>query len=100
MATADQEKLGTPAMIEKERAITATNKLMERLTAEGTPGSEELMILIESIKELAKPSKEKAVDLFKKVEEKFPHKTLGEDKWYLVVVSVSELHFMNITDSQ
>jgi len=32
---------------------------------------------------------EKAVSLFKALEEKFPHKSLGHDKWYLVAVCVA-----------
>lgn len=34
----------------------------------------------------AEPTKEEAVSLFEAVEKKFPHKTVGEDTWYLVVV--------------
>ena len=34
-----------------------------------------------------------AIELFEAVERKFPHKTLGDDKWYLVVVSREELYF-------
>jgi hypothetical protein len=33
------------------------------------------------------PSTEEAIALFEAVERKFPHKTVGDDKWYLVVVS-------------
>lgn len=32
------------------------------------------------------PTPEEAIALFKEIEAKFPHKTLGDDKWYLVVV--------------
>lgn len=35
----------------------------------------------------ADPTPEDAIKLFRAVEEKFPHETLGNDKWYLVVVS-------------
>jgi len=34
------------------------------------------------------PTVDEAVALFQAIEEKFPHKTLGDDKWYLVVVSL------------
>jgi len=34
----------------------------------------------------AEPTKGEAVSLFEAVEKKFPHKTVGEDTWYLVVV--------------
>lgn len=33
------------------------------------------------------PTKDEAITLFESVEEKFPHETLGDDKWYMVVVS-------------
>jgi hypothetical protein len=33
------------------------------------------------------PTAEEAVVLFKSIEEIFPEQTLGEDKWYLPVVS-------------
>lgn len=33
------------------------------------------------------PAKEEAVALFTAIEKKFPHKTVGEDAWYLVLVS-------------
>jgi hypothetical protein len=32
------------------------------------------------------PTPEEAIRLFEAIEEKFPSKTLGEDKWYLVAV--------------
>jgi hypothetical protein len=32
------------------------------------------------------PTAEEAVALFEAIEKKFPHKTLGEDKWYIVAV--------------
>lgn len=32
------------------------------------------------------PTAAQAIDLFEEVEQKFPHKTLGEETWYLVVV--------------
>ncbi|RQM08552.1 hypothetical protein DH86_00000276 [Scytalidium sp. 3C] len=35
----------------------------------------------------ADPTPEDAIKLFRAVEEKFPHETLGNDKWYLVVLS-------------
>lgn len=33
------------------------------------------------------PTAEEAIVLFKAVEDAFPSKTLGEDKWYILVVS-------------
>ena len=33
------------------------------------------------------PTADEAVALFHAIEEKFPHKTVGKDKWYLVAVS-------------
>ncbi|KAE8444916.1 hypothetical protein EG329_014043 [Mollisiaceae sp. DMI_Dod_QoI] len=33
------------------------------------------------------PTKDEAITLFESVEEKFPHETLGDDKWYMVVLS-------------
>lgn len=33
------------------------------------------------------PTEEEALTLFKALEEKFPSKTLGEDKWYVLTVS-------------
>jgi len=36
---------------------------------------------------LQEPTPEQAVSLFKEIEDLFPHKTLGGDKWYLVAVS-------------
>ncbi len=37
--------------------------------------------------EFHEPTKEEAVALFESIEQKFPHETLGDDKWYLVTVS-------------
>jgi hypothetical protein len=37
------------------------------------------------------PTPEQAIALFKDIENKFPHSTLGEDKWYLVAVSAFNL---------
>ncbi|TVY75992.1 hypothetical protein LSUE1_G004270 [Lachnellula suecica] len=36
---------------------------------------------------IQEPTTEEAVALFKAIEEKFPKQTLGEDKWYLPVLS-------------
>jgi hypothetical protein len=33
------------------------------------------------------PTSEDAIALFKEIEQIFPHKTLGDDKWYLVAVN-------------
>jgi hypothetical protein len=33
------------------------------------------------------PTSEDAIALFEVIQKKFPHKTLGDDKWYLVAVS-------------
>ena len=33
------------------------------------------------------PTSAEAVSVLKDVEQAFPHKTLGDDKWYLVAVS-------------
>jgi len=50
-----------------------------------------LLLLINKIlKEFGnRMTPEKAVSLFKVLEEKFPHKSLGHDKWYLVAVCVA-----------
>jgi hypothetical protein len=32
------------------------------------------------------PTVEQAIALFEAIEQKYPHKTLGKDTWYLVVV--------------
>jgi len=44
-------------------------------------------IHIPSMAELHQPTKEDAVALFQSIEQKFPHRTLGDDKWYLVTLS-------------
>jgi hypothetical protein len=72
---------------EKERAISTVTQLLAELREEKPTSQQDLMTLLESIKQINKPTKEKAVELFKAIETKFPSKTLGEDKWYLVVVS-------------
>jgi hypothetical protein len=33
------------------------------------------------------PTEDEALTLFKAIEEKFPSKTLGDDKWYVLAVS-------------
>jgi hypothetical protein len=35
------------------------------------------------------PTEDEALALFKAIEEKFPSKSLGDDKWYVLMVSVS-----------
>lgn len=35
------------------------------------------------------PTEEEALALFKSVEERFPSKSLGDDKWYILAVSGS-----------
>lgn len=35
---------------------------------------------------IREPTPEEAIILFKAIEERFPHKTVGDDKWYLVTV--------------
>lgn len=46
------------------------------------------------------PTAAQAIDLFEEVEQKFPHKTLGEETWYLVVLSslvgIEPEHAMNL----
>jgi hypothetical protein len=37
------------------------------------------------------PTAEDATVLFEELEKKFPHETLGNDKWYLVAVSTKSL---------
>ena len=37
--------------------------------------------------EFHEPTAAEAITLFQTIEQKFPSKTLGEDKWYLVAVS-------------
>jgi len=76
---------------QNEEAIAAVTELLERLKGSKPSSQVELMTIIESIKEVYKPTKESAIKLFKSIEEKFPHESLGGDKWYLVVVSVQEM---------
>lgn len=102
MATLNsQEPIPTDSAInKKERAITSVTKLLAKLKQDEPTSHQDLMNLFESIKEINKPTKEKAVELFKAIETKFPHRTLGGDKWYLVVVSGQELDPANITNAQ
>lgn len=37
--------------------------------------------------EFAEPTKADAFALFSAIEKKFPHSTVGDDKWYLITVS-------------
>jgi chromosome segregation ATPase len=73
---------------EMEQAIKSVTELLEKLKEDKPTSQQDLMNLIENVKSIRKPTKEAAVELFEAIETKFPHKTLGEDKWYLVVVSV------------
>lgn len=39
------------------------------------------------------PTDDEALALFKAIEEKFPSQTLGDDKWYVLLVSIAmQLH--------
>ena len=38
------------------------------------------------------PTDDEALALFKAIEEKFPSQTLGEDKWYVLLVGTT-MHF-------
>lgn len=38
------------------------------------------------------PTSEQAIALFESIEQKYPHKTLGEETWYLVVVCQHVFH--------
>lgn len=38
------------------------------------------------------PTEEEALELFKAVEDNFPSKTLGSNKWYILVVSMKLFH--------
>jgi hypothetical protein len=42
------------------------------------------------------PTSEDAIALFQSIEEKFPHKDLGEDSWYLVTVDLLSISLVNI----
>lgn len=44
-------------------------------------------IHITNMAAIHEPTKEEAIALFESIEKKFPHGTLGDDKWYLVTVS-------------
>lgn len=85
---------------ERDRAIKSVTELLEKLKEDEPTSQQDLMNLIESIKRLRNPTKKAAVELFEAIEAKFPHKTLGEDKWYLVVVSTREIGSASITDTQ
>jgi len=37
---------------------------------------------------------EEAIALFEALENKFPHKSLGDDRWYLVAVSIPWKYFL------
>lgn len=39
-----------------------------------------------SVQDLSEPTAEHTFALFESIEQKFPNKSLGEDKWYLVAV--------------
>lgn len=43
------------------------------------------------------PTADEALALFKAIEEKFPAKTLGDDKWYLLAVSL--IHTLTLPQS-
>jgi hypothetical protein len=54
--------------------------------------------LLEELEERRKePTTEEAIALFAAIEKKFPHNTLGEDKWYLVAVSPHELRSKDLS---
>ncbi len=47
----------------------------------------------------SEPTKEDAVALFEAIEQRFPHKAIGDDIWYMVVVSWQHLtHGSELTD--
>jgi hypothetical protein len=89
-----------PPITEKEQAITAITELLGKLKNTEPTSHQDFMTVLERIKDINKPTKESTIDLFKAIETKFPHKTLGEDKWYLVVVSLQELGSSDVTDDQ
>jgi hypothetical protein len=86
------------AVDEEQETINNVRKLL-KLREDQPIAQQELMSFIENLKEINKPTVEKAIVLFEAIETKFPHKTLGEDKWYLVVVSLLMLLFTNKSDS-
>ena len=49
------------------------------------------------MKTSSEPTAEQLVNLLKALEEKFPTKTLGEDRWYLIAVNKSSLIFISST---
>lgn len=44
------------------------------------------IVKMASLLNFEEPSVDGALALFKAIENKFPHKTVGDNKWYLVVV--------------
>lgn len=52
-------------------------------TSKWTPTSRTLSTMAT----IPEPTAEEAIELFKEIEQKFPHKTLGEGTWYLIVLS-------------
>ena len=99
MATIKSANNASSQIAGKERQIKAVTELLEKLKEDKPTSQSELMALVESINEINKPTKDTAIKLFEAIEMKFPHKTLGEDKWYLVVVSVQWLESTNKTDT-
>lgn len=45
------------------------------------------------------PTEEEALELFKVIEDKFPSKTLGNDKWYIVVVRCIALSILTMANT-
>jgi hypothetical protein len=43
------------------------------------------------------PTDEEALALFQTVEEKFPSKTLGDDKWYVLVVWLHSCYVLKLS---
>ena len=75
--------------------VTTLKELMELLKAGTLPqGFIAPPALLEEMEQRTKvPTVEEAIALFESIEEKFPRNTLGEDKWYLVAVSLPKLLF-------
>ena len=89
----ENEISSKPPYAHKGRIVGVVTELLENLRQDKSTCQSELITMIETLKEIAKPTEGLAIDLFEAIEKKFPHRTLGKDKWYLVVVSKQELQW-------
>ena len=77
----------------EKREVATVKELMALLRAGPLPqGVTASPALLEEMEGTAKgPTTEESIALFEAIERKFPHATLGDDKWYLVAVSPEKL---------